>query len=372
MLHNPVYTLIDKEEVKAFLYEEARKKATTDFTDEKVRKKYRGIWRVYISDDKIISGLINFIMNKTELVGEQMKSETPNKVDVMSINYENYLPYKVIDYKDVTGEEDRLTQVIKKGMNYILESEKGLGKTSLVYNVCYKTDTPIVAFSCSSGTTIGDLLGKEHLTSNGSIIELGVLTKAIMVANHYGKCVLYLDELNALEPEVQKILNPICDDRRRIEFNNTVYKLEDGVTFSVVATQNPQTYSGTNSLTKDLRSRFCGEILQFPEKETMKEIIDWENVPEMIVNGMLTIAYDVNLASVENKVSDIISTRDLSHFAQMYRLWSTDGSLKPNEILVKTLGTTIFIKFGDPTDRQFVMDKIQDTFAIKGTISINK
>ena len=64
-----------------------------------------------------------------------------------------------------------------------MEGEKGIGKTMAVTEVCAKTDTAMVAFSCSSGTTMGDILGREHLYNGNSVFQLGVLPIAILTAN---------------------------------------------------------------------------------------------------------------------------------------------------------------------------------------------
>ena len=64
--------------------------------------------------------------------------------------------------------------------------------------------------------------------------------------------------MNALEPELQKLLNPLLDDRRHITANGKQFKLNNDAKLIVIATMNPSTYAGTSPLNEDLRSRFVG------------------------------------------------------------------------------------------------------------------
>ena len=88
-----------------------------------------------------------------------------------------------------------------KGMekpNILIEADKGVGKTTLVYEVANRLECHIVGYSCSSGTREGDHRGRV-MNLNG-LFKTGVLVQAIEIANKKGVCMLHLDELNALEP----------------------------------------------------------------------------------------------------------------------------------------------------------------------------
>ena len=87
--------------------------------------------------------------------------------------------------------------------------------------------------------------------------------------------ILYLDELNAAEPDMLLRLDEALDDRRQIilkEAEGQVIKASDG--WFVVATINPLSHVGTKELPPQLLSRFPIRLnLDYPPEETELEII---------------------------------------------------------------------------------------------------
>lgn len=212
----------------------------------------------------------------------------------------------------------------------ILKGAKGAGKTMLIEQWAAENDVPFLRKSCTSSTGDRQLLGSNILKSfEESYFVLGVLPAAIDVANETGRCVLVLEEINALNEEAQKVLNGVADYRREVDLTHisAVYRLRDPVVVAsksriltvepsgeyaslvvlweeetstaiehiiptallepyvktdnvldagtklsskaklwIVGTMNPSTYGGTYDLNEDLRSRF-----QFVEVDYMDE-----------------------------------------------------------------------------------------------------
>jgi MoxR-like ATPase len=245
-----------------------------------------------------------------------------------------------------------------------MEGEKGIGKTMAVTEVCAKNKVPLVSFSCSSGTTMGDIIGREHLYNNNSVFKLGVLPTAIRVANHFGKAVLYLDELNALDPEIQKMLNPVIDDRRSLVVNNELFQLESGVQFTIIATQNPSYYAGVNPLNEDLRSRFIGQAVEYPTTKQISNVIDWTDIPKKEVQQpLLALAVDTLSMKKDDKVDYVVSVRDIALFTKCYRAFLKNDTLK-DEVLKHAITSAILIKYSDATEREVVRARAQDTFGV--------
>jgi MoxR-like ATPase len=293
--------------------------------------------------------------------------EVNGQIPTVPINYDLYKPQTFGKYVPMGNELDMLKSCLEDGLPFLMEGEKGTGKTMAVTEMCAKEGASLVSFSCSSGTTMGDILGREHLYDGNSVFQLGVLPIAILTANLTKKAVLYLDELNALDPEVQKMLNPVIDDRRSIVINNTLYKLDDNVQFTIIATQNPSYYSGVNPLNEDLRSRFVGKVIEYPTTSQITKVIDWTDIPEEEVGQpLLSLAVDTLSMKKESKIDYVISVRDISLFTRLYRSFLKNPALSadPEQALRMAIECGILIKYSDAEEREVVRARAQDTFGV--------
>jgi MoxR-like ATPase len=300
---------------------------------------------------------------KSLKTNNDINADRTYRVPTAEIDYDNYVPVKWgVEYVQLSDEADELEQCMLNGMNYLIEGDKGLGKTQLVHNLAHKHLMPIVALNCSDGTKIGDLIGRPQINEFGSYFQLGVLPTAIEVANKYKNAILYLDEFNALQHEIQKATNSVTDGRRSIVANGKTYRLNKGVKLSVIATMNPSTYSGVNTLTEDARSRFIGAVWEYPSNESLKEIVDWSGIPvETVVDPMLQLVQNIHNLRINADVDYSLSPRDIVQFTDCYRMW-TDSTLgKP---LVRSLKNTVLSKFSDLSQRELVKKQIQEIFGV--------
>lgn len=287
------------------------------------------------------------------------------KVPTAEIDYTNYMPSKWgVEYVQLSDEADELETCLLKGMNYLIEGDKGLGKTQLVHNLCFKHQLPIVPINCSEGTKIGDLIGRPQINEFGSYFQLGVLPTAIEVANRSDKkiAVLYMDEFNAMRHEIQKATNSITDNRRSIVANGKTYKLNDGVKLAVIATINPSTYAGVNTLTEDAKSRFIGATWEYPSSADMLRIIDWSDIPFLTVQEpMLTLVQNIHNLRINSDVEYSLSPRDVAQFTDCYRMWADSQLPKP---LQRSLKNAVLSKFGDTTQRELIKKQISEIFGV--------
>jgi MoxR-like ATPase len=298
----------------------------------------------------------------------QAKATVASKVTGISqtkfepINSEQFKPFKWADYIQLESEFDDIVSIIEDEdqPNILLEADAGVGKTTMAYELGVKFNAKVVAYSCSSGTREGDLRGRT-LNTNG-LFQLGYLIVAVEIANEEGICILYLDELNALEPELQKMLNSLLDDRRLINANSKMFRINKGCKLIVIATMNPSSYAGTVPLNPDLRSRFCGLILPFPTPEHLTKVVDWTGIPEDVKNSLIQLSTDIFQYKVHGDVDYVVTTRDLKDFCRKYRNFKK-RSKTAQECLDKALAFTIYIKFGDKTEKELVEKSANDTFA---------
>ena len=305
-----------------------------------------------------------------EVIEEQMnksirKQAGNHETQFGTINFDQYKPYKWGSYVELEDERVDLLKQFTMDIPYpfLIEGDKGLGKTLCVYDVAYDTQTHLVFHACSSGTREGDLLGRSQVDENGSYFDLGVLPRAILCANKFKKACLYLDEVNALEPEMQKILNPVLDDRHMVVANNKLFKLDDGCKLVIISSMNPSYYAGVNQLTEDLRSRYIGSVWDYPSSKDLDKIINWEDIPDTVSAPLVQVVQDTHSSRVKGDVEYVLSPRDIVQFTNMYRVWLKDG-LVGDQITRKCIKTCLLVKYGDATEREFIKNSIADTFGI--------
>ena len=298
---------------------------------------------------------------KTEL------SEFKNIVPTADIDFSQFDTKNLINwgtYIEISDEKKILRHAIMNGkLPYLIEGDKGIGKTLLVHTICREEHLALVDYSCSSGTNKGDLIGKSQINSNGSYFELGILPLAFEVANHFGHAVLYIDEINSCEHEVMKLFNRPLDKRKSILANGKIYKLNDGCNLSIVATMNPIHYAGVNSLTEDLRSRFIGDVLSYPTVSQLELIIDWTNIPiNTIKNPLLILAQETHALKMKGDVDYVLSPRDLAQFCEYY------NGLMPiypeNICLNHAVNHVILIKYGEIEERELIKTRVNEIFGV--------
>jgi MoxR-like ATPase len=325
--------------------------------------------------------------------------EYQKAIPTVAINYDQYDP-KNIDvwdtYIPIDDEKQRaLDAVLSARTPYLIESEKGQGKTLLIYTICKENNIALIEEQVGRGTRITDLFGSKEINRDGTLFNLGIFPKAIEVANHFGHACLYCDEGNTQDPEIQKLWNRICDGRKSVFVNGKNYKLNPNCKLSIVWTTNPVTYAGINSMPEDLRSRFIGDVWDYPSNEQIKKVIDLSNcIPQnktlaqgdgfamiekidtdskkstgSIIHNfeeyLLTFVQDIHALRMKGDVEYSLSIRDIKQFCDhLQEMIQASGSYK-SKLLEKAIKQVILFKFEDPGERELVKIRANDTFGVK-------
>jgi MoxR-like ATPase len=186
--------------------------------------------------------------------------------EIMWPAIEGFVNEPSINYVDVHGIlarcEERVAASLAAGSkprNILLNSKHGLGKTllaaSLAKNLRHrlKQIVPMVVFDCSEDTREYHLKGTYNLNDGGSTSFVpGPIPTAIHLANTTGLAILCLEEMSALTPGAQKVLNSITDWRSGIFLpllGRTIH-LEPKANVLVLATMNPTCTAGSTSSTR--------------------------------------------------------------------------------------------------------------------------
>jgi nitric oxide reductase NorQ protein len=147
----------------------------------------------------------------------------------------------------------------------------GVGKTFMVQEFARLMNKNVYTMNFSLRTREAHLVGSKTVENGSVLFKEGLLVKSMREG-----AILYLDELNAAQPEVLVRLDEALDDRRQIVLK------EDGgdlvkahPEWWVVATINPLGYAGTQELPAQILSRFPVRLyIPYPPVEIELQIVE--------------------------------------------------------------------------------------------------
>lgn len=266
---------------------------------------------------------------------------------------EDYAPDTSLTYIDHL-QLHKLFDDISFRSNLILTGPKGIAKTLSVAAWAGKKQCPIVTFDCSEDVRRSHLIGMFTLRGDETPFVLGPIPTAIEIANEVGQCILCLEEINALTPQMQKVLNPIGDFRRKVEVPECkrVFRLNDGAKLWLCGTMNTSVYGGVYELNEDLKSRFRIVPLDYPPKNAEKKILSElgsDGVKSEDVTNVLTLAHETRQRSLDYALStrDVVQIlEDAQHCGLKTALWLASGKFEGQ-------------------DRQYVEQRIESIFAFR-------
>jgi len=161
--------------------------------------------------------------------------------------------------------EQLLVTILADG-NALLESNPGLGKTTMVRTVAEVTDLSFSRIQNTPDLMPSDITGTEIIRETDTGREF-VFEKGPVFAN-----VVLADEINRATPKTQAALLEAMQERQVTAAGET-YQLPDP--FFVLATQNPIDQGGTYALPEAQTDRFMLKLLvDYPEYDEEQTIVD--------------------------------------------------------------------------------------------------
>lgn len=276
-------------------------------------------------------------------------------VAIQHLGAKDYLPRTDLTYVDLGLHA--LYERLAFRSNLFLSGPKGIGKSLSLLAYASKLGCPAVVVDCSEDLRRSHLLGTFVLQGDQTPFVLGPLPTAFQIANECGRCVLVLEECNALSPQMQKILNPALDFRCRVEVPECqrCFWLQGGAELWIVGSMNQTTYGGTYEINEDLKSRVRLLAISYPKVQEERRILQtvlesngWK-VSKQDLDGLLTLAQESRQQSIEYA----LSTRDLLQIAEDSTL------LGMRKALMLALG-----KF-DGEDRSTMQARIESIFGCR-------
>ena len=182
----------------------------------------------------------------------------------------NKISQEEIIYLDWNNAFNILEKAYGSGLFVLIIGPKGTGKTTLVRRFASEMKKDLDSVNFSLRTRESHLVGSRTLNKGEINFVEGVLVKSMRNAT-----LLYLDELNAAEPDVLLRLDEALDDRRQLvlkEAEGQVVKAADD--WFVIATINPLSHVGTKELPPQLLSRFPVRLrLDYPPEDIELDIV---------------------------------------------------------------------------------------------------
>jgi MoxR-like ATPase len=171
--------------------------------------------------------------------------------------------------KRIVGQRDvleRLLVCILADGNALLESNPGLGKTTMVRTVADVTDLEFSRVQNTPDLMPSDITGTEVIRESGGEREF-VFEKGPIFAN-----VVLADEINRATPKTQAALLEAMQEKQVTAAGET-YQLPRP--FFVLATQNPIDQEGTYPLPEAQTDRFLLKlVLDYPDFEEERDIVN--------------------------------------------------------------------------------------------------
>lgn len=232
-------------------------------------------------------------------------------------------------------------------INLILLGETGIAKSLAVAYYAAKNQIPLITNWCSEDQRKETLIGHLTFVDQQTTYILGSLPRAVEVANEAGAAILLLEEINALTPQSQKLLNSLTDWHRAVETDYGFYRLKPKAKLWVVGTMNLSAYGGVYALNTDLKSRFRVLPLGYPPPEIEKKMVLTllPDVDPKVVDKVLTVAQHTRTNTVEYALSprdviDILNDAKRVGLGEAIRLQSGKYEAEDRETFVNWVKST--------------------------------
>jgi nitric oxide reductase NorQ protein len=262
-----------------------------------------------------------------------------------------------INYLDWNNAIEILNKARETGLFALIIGPKGTGKTTLVRKFASMMNKELYSVNFSLRTRESHLIGSKTLDKGDISFVEGILVKSMRDGS-----LLYLDELNAAEPDVLLRLDEALDDRKQLVLKEAEGQIINASnSWFVIATINPLSHVGTKELPPQLLSRFPVRLrLDYPPEDVELEIIKQhttlDNSKTIDVKGAIKLAKSLREAAAMEELYYSPSLRETIAFAKLLKT-----NLSPKKV-AEIVFANVYDQWGEVEYRK-VMDMVTSIFA---------
>lgn len=186
-------------------------------------------------------------------------------------------------------DHDILRSARKEGENVLVFGPTGAGKTMMLRAYCATEGLAFYPVQCSAAGQLSAYVGKMRMTASGSFVwQDGPLT---VLARNGG--VFYLNEVNALPPNLSTAFFGLTDERRQLTLEDNEGEIINvHPDFQIVADYNPD-YRGTRPLNEAFKNRWAHKIHMDYDLALEKKLVVSDAIREMAAQLRAKVGTDI-------------------------------------------------------------------------------
>lgn len=221
------------------------------------------------------------------------------------------------------GEPEMVIHALSEGEPLMLIGDSGVGKSKLIQYLAQETNTPLIAPCGHAEVTAESLLGCMTAVNGSTVWQDGVLPEA-MRKGYW----LMIEEINAIDPGVAKVLNELLDNRSiTITIAGRPRAVKAVEDFRLICATNPPDnpiYKGIESMSFELMDRFDAVVwLDYlssgKEAEVIAERSGYGDIEK--IGKMVAFANHVREGMRKGEIFGTVTTRGLISWARKAKLF---------------------------------------------------